>query len=158
MIFSSPTQLPLRPSVIFMQELASDGLSFTADSEPGVVLTTDRLSEHLIVEGPWLMYRRGRYYLFYSSSWVQLASYHVGVAVSESVGGPYTKTEVPVIQTAEVREGGFAGPGHGSVVEDREGSWWFVYAVWRAGLLNTWPPGRIMMLDKITWSVTQSQL
>ena len=45
----------------------------------------------------------------------------------------------------------FAAPGHGSVVEDIEGSWWFVYAVWRAGLLNTWPPGRIMMLDKINW-------
>ena len=101
MIFSPPLQLPVRPSVIYMQELGSDGLSFTAESEPGVVLTTDRLSEHLIVEGPWLMYRRGRYYLFYSSSWVQLASYHVGVAASDSVAGPYTKSDLPVIQAAE---------------------------------------------------------
>ena len=50
-----------------------------------------------------------------------------------------------------VREVKFVAPGHGSVVEDTEGSWWFVYAVWRTGLLNTWPPGRLMMLDKISW-------
>ena len=45
----------------------------------------------------------------------------------------------------------FVAPGHGSVLEDEAGSWWFVYAVWRAGQLNTWPPGRIMMLDRVTW-------
>ena len=84
-----------------MQELDSSGLSFTAESEPRPVLTTDRLSEQLIVEGPWLKYLAGRYFLFYSSSWVQLASYHVGVAASENVTGPYTKTDLPVIQTGE---------------------------------------------------------
>ena len=84
-----------------MQELDSSGLNFTAESEPSPVLSTDRLSEQLIVEGPWLKYLAGRYFLFYSSSWVQLASYHVGVAASDSVGGPYTKTDLPVIQAAE---------------------------------------------------------
>ena len=84
-----------------MQELDSDGLSFTAESQPAVVLTTDRLSEQMIVEGPWLKYLAGRYFLFYSTSWVQLASYHVGVAGSDSVSGPYTKTDIPVIQTEE---------------------------------------------------------
>ena len=84
-----------------MQELESDGLSFPTDSEPSIVLTTDRLNEHLIVEGPWLKYLEGRYYLFYSSSWVQLPSYHVGVAVAESVTGPYTKSEIPVLQTED---------------------------------------------------------
>ena len=140
----------MRPSVIYMQELDSDGLSFPPESEASIVLTTDRLSEHLIVEGPWLTYKTGRYYLFYSSSWVQLASYHVGVAASDCVTGPYTKTDVPVIQTAE-GDARFVAPGHGSVVEDTRGTWWFIYAVWRAGLLNTWPPGRIMMMDRITW-------
>ena len=82
-----------------MQELDSDGLSFTVESQPAVVLTTDRLSEQMIVEGPWLKYLAGRYFLFYSTSWVQLASYHVGVAGADRVTGPYTKADLPVIQT-----------------------------------------------------------
>lgn len=45
----------------------------------------------------------------------------------------------------------FQGPGHGSVVEDGAGCWWLVYVVWRTGQWNTWPPGRLMMLDRITW-------
>ena len=36
----------------------------------------------------------------------------------------------------------FEGPGHGSVAEDGAGQWWLVYAAWRAGSVNTWPPGR----------------
>ena len=45
----------------------------------------------------------------------------------------------------------FEGPGHGSVVEDGLGDWWMVYAAWEGGRVNTWPPGRMMMLDKISW-------
>ena len=45
----------------------------------------------------------------------------------------------------------FDGPGHGSVVEDDAGDWWFVYAAWRSGRVNLWPPARLMMLDKIKW-------
>ena len=84
-----------------MRELASDGLSFAVGSEEVIALTSDRLSEKLIVEGPYLKYREGLYYLFYSSSWVQLPTYHVGVAVAESVTGPYTKSDIPVLQTED---------------------------------------------------------
>ena len=130
-----------------------------------------RLSENLIVEGPWMMFKDDKYFLFYSSSWVTMTSYKVGVAVADSVQGEFVKSDEPVIQTREDSreqcgwlctiwgsDSGsgdqvmFEGPGHGSVVEDGAGDWWLVYAVWRAGLVNTWPPGRLMMLDRITWS------
>ena len=84
-----------------MQELDSSGLNFTVESEPSPVLSTDRLSEQLIVEGPWMIYRSGQYYLFYSSSWVTLSSYHVGVAVSSSVTGPFVKADTAVLQTED---------------------------------------------------------
>ena len=58
-----------------------------------------RLDEHLIVEGPWMTHKENMYYLFYSSSWVQLPSYHVGVARSTEVTGPFIKSETPVLQT-----------------------------------------------------------
>ena len=143
-----------------------------------------RLSENLIVEGPWMMFKDDKYFLFYSSSWVTMTSYKVGVAVSDSVLGEFVKSEEPVIQTWAQAEGEeqcgwlcglwgdnkqeeevmdnkqeevmFQGPGHGSVVEDGAGAWWLVYAAWRAGEVNTWPPGRLMMLDRITWSVLES--
>ena len=117
-----------------------------------------------------MMFKDNKYFLFYSSSWVTMPSYKVGVAVGDSVLGEFVKSDEPVIQTrsagqcgwlctlwgsdtrAEEEEVMFEGPGHGSVVEDAAGAWWLVYAVWRAGEVNTWPPGRLMMLDRVTWS------
>ena len=120
-----------------------------------------------------MMFKDDKYFLFYSSSWVTMTSYKVGVAVADSVLGEFVKSNEPVIQTRGGRQDQcgwlctiwgsdsgpgsgdqvmFEGPGHGSVVEDGAGDWWLVYAVWRAGLVNTWPPGRLMMLDRITWS------
>ena len=120
-----------------------------------------------------MMFKDNKYFLFYSSSWVTMPSYKVGVAVADSVLGEFVKSSEPVIQTREEQCGWlctlwgsntrprseeeqvmFEGPGHGSVVEDGdgEGCWWLVYAAWRAGAVNTWPPGRLMMLDRITWS------
>ena len=134
-----------------------------------------------------MMFKDNKYFLFYSSSWVTMSSYKVGVAVADSLLGEFVKSGEPVIQTrpaedrqqcgwlcslwaaetADTRENSqaesrdqvmFEGPGHGSVVEDGAGAWWLVYAVWRAGAVNTWPPGRLMMLDRITWSgATQAQ-
>ena len=62
------------------------------------IMFLTRLEELLIVEGPQLMFKEGEYYLFYSSSWVQLPSYHVGVARAKSVMGPYIKRKTPVLQ------------------------------------------------------------
>ena len=134
-----------------------------------------------------MMFKDNKYFLFYSSSWVTMSSYKVGVAVADSLLGEFVKSGEPVIQTrpagnrqqcgwlcplwaaesaetADTREESgdqamFEGPGHGSVVEDSAGAWWLVYAVWRAGAVNTWPPGRVMMLDRISWSggATQAQ-
>merc|ERR1719450_268389 len=103
------------------------------------------------------MYKEGQYYLFYSSSRVQLTSYYVGVARASSVLGPYTKSSVPVMQNnwdryIKGQNTSFEGPGHGSVVADSAGVWWMLYAGWKYGYRNSFPPGRIMLLDRITWT------
>ena len=172
-----------------MRELSEDGKYFKTESERKSILETDRFSiyhsltflimltfrfsEQLIVEGPWMMKRDGKYFLFYSSGWVSMSSYHVGVAVANSIDEEFVKSETPVIRSREI-EGEqcswlcgvlglgydqevrnetvrFDGPGHGSVVEDDAGDWWFVYAAWEGGHVNIWPPARLMMLDKIEW-------
>ena len=57
------------------------------------------LEERLIAEAPWLMYSQGYYYLFYSSAWTTEAKYHIRVAVSKKVAGPYSRGHVPVLTT-----------------------------------------------------------
>ena len=83
------------------------------------------------------MHRAGTYYLFYSANSYKGPEYRLNVATSSAVAGPYTKVEVPVVQTdwARYNQGvnsTFEGPGHGSVVEDEAGDWWLVYHSWRS--------------------------
>ena len=43
------------------------------------------------MEGLWLMFKEGTYYLFYSASAFQLPTYRMMVARSDSLLGPYVK-------------------------------------------------------------------
>ena len=45
------------------------------------------------MEGLWLMFKEGTYYLFYSASAFQLPTYRMMVARSESLLGPYVKAD-----------------------------------------------------------------
>jgi len=172
LLWKGDTVLPFQPSIIYMQELNENGTAFADNSEPIRILKNDRLSENMIVEGPWMMFKEGNYFLFYSSSWVTMISYKVEVALSSNITHQeFVKANIPVIKTREKNqcswvcwltgaeterntdEVKFEGPGHGSVVEDGVGDWWLVYAVWKANHINMWPPGRLMMLDKISWHV-----
>ena len=58
-----------------------------------------RPDEFFVVEGPWLMYREGVYYLFYSANSYKGPNYRMNVATSRNVTGPYEKYEIPVVQT-----------------------------------------------------------
>ena len=51
-----------------------------------------------------MMHQDGSYYLFYSASNFQLPSYRMMVARSGDLLGPYTKGEVPVVETDWDRE------------------------------------------------------
>merc|ERR1712209_213781 len=57
------------------------------------------LEERLVAEAPWMMYQGGYYYLFYSSAWTTEMKYHIRVAVSKSVYGPFHRSHTPVITT-----------------------------------------------------------
>jgi beta-xylosidase len=49
--------------------------------------------DYLVVEGPSMMYQSGYYYLFFSGDGFQSENYHVSVARSSTVMGPYTRSE-----------------------------------------------------------------
>jgi len=158
LVWKTDSYLALIGSIIYLRELTKEGTAFVEGSQPISLIQNDRLDEALVCEGAWLMYQyeTGWYFLFYSSSWFSLPYYHTKVARSKSIQGPYEKWDTPVIETDWDRYNNnqnstFEGPGHGSVVSDAAGDWWYVYHSWRYGHLNR-EPGRVMLLDKISWN------
>ena len=49
--------------------------------------------DYLVVEGPSIIYQSGFYYLFFSGDGFGSHNYHVTVARSSKVTGPYTRSE-----------------------------------------------------------------
>jgi len=144
---------PLHPSLIKIRQLNDDGISFRGDE---VTILRNTLSgERLVTEAPWMMYKDGYYFLFYSSAWYFEEKYHIRVAKAKSITGPYVKRRLPVLETNwdEYKQGvntTWIGPGHGSVVSNGD-QWWMIYHAWTYGHLDE-EPGRRVLLDKIYWN------
>jgi arabinan endo-1,5-alpha-L-arabinosidase len=118
-----------------VRELAPDGLSFAENSEAQVVIETRRpgdptLYGHLI-EGSWVHYRNGWYYLFYSGDNCcgPDARYAVLVARSRQATGPY-ETLAQATGTAGTiltENDRWQAPGHNSLITDTNGQDWLLY-------------------------------
>ena len=90
LLWKEDKPLALQTSIIMIRELHPSGLHFIG--KPVEILASslgNLLEERLVAEAPWLMYRGGNYYLFYSSAWFSEMKYHIRVAVSKSVFGPF---------------------------------------------------------------------
>jgi GH43 family beta-xylosidase len=133
-----------KPTPIKIQELAADGLSRVGS--PTTILTNTLGWEGALVEGPFMVERAGTFYLFYSGNGYGSAAYGVGVAKASSPLGPFTKKGAPILSS----KGGWAGPGHGSVLVGPSGDWVHVYHSWVAGKVQQ-SPGRIVLVDRIQW-------
>lgn len=134
-----------RPTPIFIQELADDGVTLRGARTQ--ILVADRAWEGGLVEGAWMIHEGGSYYLFYSANGYATSRYAVGVARSSSPRGPFTKLGDPIL----VSNSTFGGPGHGSIVRGPRGDWIHVYHSWRAESVGR-SPGRLVLIDRITWS------
>lgn len=137
-----------QPTPIYLRELAADGLSFAAGSQPVEILRNDGATwEGGVVEAPWLVRRSGTYYLFYSGN-VYDHRYRTGVARASAVTGPYQKRGAPILGNNER----WVGPGHGSIVAI-EGEDFFVYHAWPAapGGGHDQAAGRHVLVDRIAW-------
>lgn len=108
------------------------------------------------IEGPWLLYRGGWYYLFYSGDRCCEYPPHYAPMVARSwkPTGPFTRYRTATDHPYAVvlrSNGRWAGPGHNSTVQDALGHHWFVYhAIDRSDPYM--PDGgvrRVMLLDRI---------
>ncbi len=134
-----------KPTPIHAQKLAPDGLSVVGAA--ATLITNDQSWEGAVVEGPWMIYRAGTYYLFYSGNAYNSTAYAIGVARASSPLGPFTKLPQPIVTS----DSAWAGPGHCSVVATPDGETEVIYHAWVGGQVGG-GPGRLALVDRIVWT------
>ena len=145
-----------RTDIVAVQ-LTPDGLNVSAGAPWRTLLTNSEPWEGPLVEAPWLIHNAssGYYYLFFSGSVYDQASYSIGVARGRALDAPFEKAPFnPMLRT---RPGAAAaglnyGPGHCAVVGLPPGAaqpqrWAIVYAAEQAPA----GPHRNLMLDALVW-------
>jgi arabinan endo-1,5-alpha-L-arabinosidase len=151
---------------LHVQELAADRVSFQRGSKAREVVfpikTEDPANYQRLIEGAWVTYREGFYYLFFSGDNCcgEKAHYAVMVARSRSALGPFetlaaaTGEPQSVILELNTR---FIAPGHNSVIRDAAGDDWIVYHAIdtrqrnMAAIEGDRDVRRIMLLDRLVY-------
>ena len=100
---------------IHARRLSPDGRSLTGEEK--TVLVNDLDWEGHLIEGPFVTFQQGRYWMFYAGNDFSTPAYGIGVAVADHPLGPYTKQPEPLLKST--RE--WWAPGHASVAPGAEG-------------------------------------
>jgi arabinan endo-1,5-alpha-L-arabinosidase len=153
---------------IRVQELSRDRLSFRQGSAPVELVKADKnIPFQTLIEGAWVTYRRGYYYLFYSGENcchgpLQEIKYAAMVARSRKATGPFqtlagatARKDSAILRRNDV----WIAPGHNSIVTDDAGQDWIAYHGINVNkpYLSTEISGdrsvrRVMLLDRIIYS------
>jgi hypothetical protein len=103
------TILEAMTTPIRAQRIAADGRSLIGKNR--IVLENDQDWEGHLIEGPFVTYQEGRYWLFYAGNDFSTPAYGIGVAVADHPLGPYAKQEEPLLSSTR----DWVAPGHASV-------------------------------------------
>ena len=148
---------------IRVQELAPDRLSFLPGSEPREILYPDpRYPYTSLIEGAWVTYRNGTYYLYYSGDRCcgPKPRYAVMVARASSAFGPFEPYREPGAAGPSAilaRNEFWNAPGHNSIITDDAGEDWMFYHAVDTGHAHLEGRGagrssdRVMLLDPISY-------
>lgn len=102
-------------TTIHAQRLAEDGEDLAGEDR--VVLVNDQDWEGHLIEGPWVTFQQGRYWLFYAGNDFGSPAYGIGVAVADHPLGPYRKRGAPLLRSTR----SWWAPGHASVAPGVDG-------------------------------------
>ena len=112
------------PEASLIVETMSTPIHAQKLSEAGELVGPDRLVlandldwEGHLIEGPFVTFQNGKYWLFYAGNDFGTPAYGIGVAVSDNVLGPYTKRSEPILKTSH----NWWAPGHASVAPGLDG-------------------------------------
>ncbi len=111
----APAILEAMSTSIRAQRIANDGRSMINESK--IVLCNDLDWEGHLIEGPFVTFQDGRYWLFYAGNDFSTPSYGIGVAVADHVLGPYRKQGAPLLKSSQA----WTAPGHASVAPGLDG-------------------------------------
>jgi arabinan endo-1,5-alpha-L-arabinosidase len=149
---------------IHVQQLSSDRLSFQPDTIPLSVLIPQRARPYEgLLEGAWVLYRQGFYYLFTSGDACcgESAHYAVMVARSNSPVGPFEKLgDANGSKSSVILEANsvWTAPGHNAVLTDASGQDWIFYHAINAKAPEHNDPvpnddyyPRVLLLDRIVY-------
>ncbi len=148
---------------IHAREMDDDLIHFKADSEVVDVLACDEDSSYeRLLEGPWVIKKGGKYYLFVSGDNCcgDGAHYAVLVARANDPLGPFVRRA----QGADFKDsvilsfnGRWLAPGHNSVLTDDAGEQWLFYHAYDINKIKSSSDGkrvlagREMLMDKLIW-------
>ncbi len=112
---AATTILKAMTTPVRAQRIADDGRSLLGENR--IVLANDQDWEGHLIEGPFVTWQQGRYWLFYAGNDFSTPAYGIGVAVADHPLGPYTKQAEPLLRST--RE--WVAPGHASVAPGVDG-------------------------------------
>lgn len=139
---------------IKVQELTDDWSEFKKGTEPKPVVWPGKEKSYTaLIEGAWVNYHDGNYYLFYSGDNCcgDKANYAVMVARSKDPFGPFIRygeengTGSSVILE---KDSVWLAPGHNSIFKDEKGNEWIAY---HAIKRNEKTAGRVLCIERIVY-------
>jgi beta-xylosidase len=119
-------------NVIWCAKMNDDLLSYDKSTAKFLLRSEDEWETRdcSVVEGPFVLKHKGKYYLTYSCNDYQSQDYAVGVAVADNVMGPYKRhPENPILH----RHAGYVGTGHHTLTPTPRG----LYMVYHAHYSGT---------------------
>ncbi len=108
------------------QSIKEETITHCISAELNTWEHTADVSKTRIAEGPTVIKDGGYYYLLYSANDYQSIDYAVGYAYSTSPKGPWKKAGKPFLSRHST---GINGSGHGDLVKDAQGQWYYVFHV-----------------------------
>jgi beta-xylosidase len=128
---------------LYIAPLTADGLSLAGKSTR--LVKQDQPWEGKLVEAPTLVKRDGTYTLLYSANDYGGEHYAIGYATANSVTGPYTKGDGPLL-TTDTSDGGYIGPGGQDIVVAPNGTDRLAFHSWYGGITY-----RAMNMLELRW-------
>ena len=122
---------------ISVTQLTDDWKDTIPASTIAVLPTNTENNYTKLIEGPWVDYHDGKYYLYYSGDNCcgDHANYAVMVADADNAFGPFTRLGETRADNSSVilaKDSTWFAPGHNSIVHDKDGNIWIAYhAEWK---------------------------
>ena len=153
-----------RPTEIFVQRMAPDGLSVTG--EPVALLRNDKDWEAHVIESPTMVRHGSDYVMFFSANhfgWEphqRLSPYAMGFARCRGPMGPCTDApNNPILHSYNDRQAGcLSGPGHQALFEAGGRQFIVFHAHAARGGCNNANRGRYMYIAPLGWRNGEPQI